>query len=204
VGNETFVDILKAYLEQEMKFLEAQHNNFIDEAIECIGCYGLFLNTIPLQHENLDQVLSWFYDYYSTNSINKLIKKYTIQEDASKKIKKILRTMEKFEDVINEYFEDNLIDIQHLEEWGEDDCIMTGLQILKTKEILSALDIVNELKNDLIKKEFKIFNKHHFYLPKTTSKQDLKFILKELKKQFNLSMTELDIDTFINHLPMIR
>jgi len=172
-----------------------------DEVIWCFETYGFFINDIPKGIHKLDafeNIMNWVHNYYIVNAVRSDgYGTYYPKVDASKKIPKMIRTIEQFEDLIIEQFGDFL---EEIEEYGEDYHI-TGRYRDELDQISQTLKHAKRLKHDLQEKEFRIFKKNRFYKREKTSKQDLKRILKEIRKAANITIHESDINDLINNLP---
>ncbi len=207
MGKETFAETLSTELKKYRVFechevlLGVKYKDLL---IETFKTYGNFLNHIPIEVRNKfieENLLDWIFNYYYINPIidksNASRKSFYPQIDASKKIKQIEKTLQNFQDLIQDQFGDL---IEEMEKYG-DDFHIDGEYLNKLKQVSNTLNTAKLLQEDIKKKNFQWFNRSRFYKYIPISKQELKRIIKNAKHQYNLNVTELSIKELIDNIP---
>jgi len=201
-SNQPLLDLIANEMNTIFQQFEWAINfKIFDEVMLSFETYGFFINDIPKGNYKLDAfeaIANWIYCYYIANAVmGDMYGTYYPKVDASKKIQKMTRTIEKFEDLIIEHFGEELESIEkygdnyHFEkEYGDE-----------LDQISQTLKHAKRLKHDLQEKEFRIFTKNRFYKREKTPKQDLKRILKYLKHAVGLTVSDSEINDLINKLP---
>jgi len=192
VDSETFAQTLKRILHEVTysKLTFGGEQELFIEIYESVlynfELHGDFLNCIPIaDRENIisTKILTWINNYTSNNINREVNRLLPITKEASKEIKKNIGIIEKFEDMINDNFSFLEETIKRNNEFNipnEADKINT---INAIKILLSTTD---DLKQDLSKKEFKIFSKYKYYPLEITTKSNLSNILDDIINQFNI------------------
>lgn len=201
-SNQPLLDLIAIVINEFIRDTEwAGGFHIFDEVIECFETYGYFLNDIQEGENKLsafENIMSWINGYYVTNVFaSDGYGTYYPKVDAGKKIKKMTRIIDNFENIIVEQFGEYL---EEIEEYGSDYHIRGEFRN-ELDQISNTLDCVRRLKKDLQEKNFHIFQRNRFYKKDRVSKQDFKWILKDIKIANNLTVSDSDINDLINNLP---
>lgn len=176
----------------------------IDLFLETFEIFGGFLDDIPIEDRESfieKELFAWMYNYYCVNPIkdgqNHVSKSYYPKIDASKKIKQIIKTLQDFENLIEEQFGEFF---DEMEEYGDSGNIK-GEYYDKLRQTKNALNTAKLLQEDISNRDFKWFRHNRFYRSSITSKQELKGILNTTKQRYNIRATDLSIKELIDNIP---
>jgi len=162
--------------------------------IETFEIYGDFLNKIIIENiedfeddQDLKNLFLWILAYSRNWQIKEI---YNIKNEPSKAIKKDLKTIRSFEEMILNRFNNILKSKTSAKEHPHHKILIDRL-----------LKSIKELHDDLDHKNFEIFSKESYYPPIPTTKEELKDILYTIVKKYNIVGASNSIKQLVDNIP---
>lgn len=205
--NESFSTTLTRLLEEHIEeedygwldyiFTDIEATDKYNKILEAFELYGSFLDCIPLEDREViingsvpDQkgiisgTLIREILRYSQLPLQKEMKEIYPSRDSQRLIKKTMNVINKFEELVDEIVYNS----------------MEGRYPVKNyAHLLLALETTQCLKEDLDKKEFKIFSKTDYYAWEVPTKKNLKNILNDLIYKYNIKGASIDKKALIDY-----
>lgn len=209
--NESFSKTLNLYAQKYLEENDYMKEEYYQESLELFNSilnsfeiFGGFLDCIPIEErEEIIQsrrkvfrngkidiiegkygLLQHIQEYLRRPQSLELIKEYQGVDKPNRKVAKHLKIIKEFEELVSGA-------VQESDE-GQ-------YYIPYYDEILTTLETINVLKDDLENKKFDIFSRYNYYAWKVETKTPLKNFLDDLIKRYKISNCQIDKKQLIDN-----